>query len=373
MSLNIEGDLKSLCLAKRRAETENRVKKMTTPYRIGITGHRTLGDPATVQFVRLALHDRLSQAQREHAEGVIALSGLAEGSDTLFAETALALGIPLEAVIACEGFEEDFPPGSARQRYQHLLEQCQVVHRLPFHERSDDAYLAVGQWIVDHSDLLLAAWNGQSAAGKGGTGDVVAYAQQVGRPVVHIHTTEHTVKLLESTQRMMITNIEEYKLVVEDTARFSERRQIVTNTYITVNSAIAGLITFLIKDSRLVNWWLAVAILPLIGFGIVICSHWRRLITKYKQLVGLRLNVLREMEVEFPGSVQMYHREDALYPRDSQNKPIPGIGLNFSDLEIRLPSLFILLYIVMGLGLAIGTWLVTRGILPSPIAPVTKP
>ncbi len=169
---------------------------MTAPFRIGVTGHRTLGDQATVQFVTQAFRDLLSQAQQDHPAGVIALSGLAEGSDTLFAEVALALGIPLEAVIAYEGFDEDFSPGSARQRYQHLLEQCQAVHRLPFHERSDEAYLAVGEWIVDHSDLVLAAWNGQSAAGKGGTGDVVAYAQQLGRPVVHIHTTGHTIKPL---------------------------------------------------------------------------------------------------------------------------------------------------------------------------------
>jgi hypothetical protein len=348
---------------------------MTSPYRIGVTGHRTLGDQATVQFVTQAFHDLLLQAQREHPEGVIALSGLAEGSDTLFAEAALALGIPLEAVIAYEGFEEDFPTGSALQRYQHLLEQCQAVHRLPFHERSDDAYLAVGRWLVDNSDLVLAAWNGQSAAGKGGTGDVVAYAQQVGRPVVHIHTTKHITKLLEPANRMTNINFEEYKLFVEDAARFSERRQTITNIYITINGAIASLITFLVRDSGFVNWWLVVAILPLIGFGIVICSYWWQLIIKYKSLVGLRLNVLREMEMKLPGSVQMYHREDELYPRDpqNQNQPIPGRGLNFSDLEKRLPFLFIVLYVILGLALAVGTLLVTRGSLPSPIVLLTKP
>jgi hypothetical protein len=69
----------------------------------------------------------------------------------------------------------------------------------------------------------------------------------------------------------------------------------------------------------------------------------------------------------------MYHREDGLYPRDSQNKPIPGIALNFSDVEIRLPWLFIVLYVLLGLSLAVGTWLVTRGILHSPIVLPTKP
>lgn len=165
---------------------------------------------------------------------------------------------------------------------------------------------------------------------------------------------------------MTKTNFEEYRLFVEDTARFSERRQTITNTYITINGALASVITFLVKDSGLVNWWLVIAILPLIGFGIVICSYWGQLIIKYKSLVGLRLNVLREMEMKLPGSVQMYHLEDSLYPRDSQNQSIPGRGLNFSDLEKQLPRLFIVLYVILGLGLALGTWLVTRGILPSP-------
>ncbi|HAH00854.1 MAG TPA: hypothetical protein DCL75_18835, partial [Ktedonobacter sp.] len=68
-----------------------------------------------------------------------------------------------------------------------------------------------------------------------------------------------------------------------------------------------------------------------------------------------------------PGSVQMYHREDELYPRDPRDNIIQGRGLNFSDLESQLPQLFIFLYILLSLCLAVGTFLVTRGFLPSPI------
>ena len=126
---------------------------------------------------------------------------------------------------------------------------------------------------------------------------------------------------------------------------------------------ILGLITFLIRDGGLTNWWLVLALLPLTGFGIVICSYWRQLITKYKYLVGLRLEVLREMEMKFPDSMRMYHREDKLYPRNAQNQPIPGKGLNFSDLEVRLPYLFITLYFMLELGLTVGTLLVMTGVL----------
>jgi hypothetical protein len=41
---------------------------------------------------------------------------------------------------------------------------------------------------------------------------------------------------------------EEYKLFVEDTARFTERRQTVNNTYVAVNSIILSAIALLVKD-----------------------------------------------------------------------------------------------------------------------------
>lgn len=167
---------------------------MAKLYRIAVTGHRNLGDKATVQFVAQAFQNLLAQAKREHPNEVVALSGLAEGADTLFSEIALQLGVPVDAVIAYQGFIEDFAPGSARERYQKLLAQCQAVHQLPYPRRSDEAYLAVGHWLVAHCDLLVAAWNGRPAAGKGGTGDVVVYAKQQRRPVQHLHTIKHLIQ-----------------------------------------------------------------------------------------------------------------------------------------------------------------------------------
>ena len=55
-----------------------------TLYRIAVTGHRDLGDEKTVQFVQDTFHIILMQTQHNHPAGVVALSGLAEGSDTLF-------------------------------------------------------------------------------------------------------------------------------------------------------------------------------------------------------------------------------------------------------------------------------------------------
>ena len=65
---------------------------------------------------------------------------------------------------------------------------------LPSDDCSEDAYLAAGHWIVDHSDLAILVWDGYPAAGKGGTADIASYARLVGCPFIHVYTRLHTVK-----------------------------------------------------------------------------------------------------------------------------------------------------------------------------------
>lgn len=143
---------------------------------------------------------------------------------------------------------------------------------------------------------------------------------------------------------------EEYKLFVDDTARLSERRQTASNIYVAVNSLLLAAIGLLIKDLDARGLCTLLLPLPLITAGIAVSLWWRQLIRKYKKLVGLRIDTLREMEDEMPESVKMYHVEDKLYPRDEDGEVIPGKGLNFSDLEARLPMLFVVLYCIFGVG-----------------------
>ncbi|MHC4425876.1 MAG: RipA family octameric membrane protein [Planctomycetota bacterium] len=138
---------------------------------------------------------------------------------------------------------------------------------------------------------------------------------------------------------------EEYKLFVDDTARFTERRQTVANIYVPVNTLLLAAIGLLIKEG---SPWTLLLLLPLITAGIFVCLWWRQHTRKYKMLVGMRIRTLREMEDEMPESVKMYHVEDELYPRDKEGKMIRGEGLNFSDIESRLPMLFVVLYCLFG-------------------------
>jgi hypothetical protein len=161
-----------------------------------------------------------------------------------------------------------------------------------------------------------------------------------------------------------VNKFEEYKLFVQDTAKLSDRRQTVTNTYIAVNSLLLGATSFLIKDAANGQWWGLVLALPVMAGGSIVCRFWAQFMLKYKTLIGLRIDTLREMEdlPEMEGSVRMYHVEDAIYPRDEEGKMIPGEGLNFSDLEKRLPTLFLILYIIYAVGTVLallGIWVAT--------------
>jgi len=155
--------------------------------------------------------------------------------------------------------------------------------------------------------------------------------------------------------------LEEYKLFVEDTARLSERRQTAANTYVTVNGAVIGFITYLATGADLNNWWFSLAVLPIIIAGIMVCVFWRQSIQKYKALINLRFKVLREMEEKIDGSTMVFHREDELYPQHPADASQHNKGLNISDLESRLPQLFMTLYVILGLALFIATAISTGG------------
>jgi hypothetical protein len=165
--------------------------------RIGVTGHRVLED-GVKRWVARELDELFSYLAGlgSGAASLRAVSSLAAGADQLFAATALRCGIPLDVVLPFARFAEDFPEGSERDTYERLLSAAASTTCLPWDERSNGAYLAGGLWVADHCDLLIAVWNGKKAVGIGGTGDVVDYSRDAGKPCIHMQTTSLRVEVL---------------------------------------------------------------------------------------------------------------------------------------------------------------------------------
>jgi len=145
---------------------------------LGITGHRGL--PGDIeQWVRAALDD----AVRKHGSaGLVGVSCLADGPDSWFAESVLAAGGRVEAVVPASRYRNGLP-ASHRSTYDRLLQQATEVHSTGLTESDEQAHMSGGEILVGLSDRLLAVWDGEPARGYGGTADVVAYARRNGVPV----------------------------------------------------------------------------------------------------------------------------------------------------------------------------------------------
>lgn len=145
---------------------------------LGITGHQEISTEVEA-FVKARLRAEL-QAQAE----TLCVSSLAIGADQLFAQAALACALSLHVVVPCQHYEETFSSPQALAQYQHLLAQASSVETLDYDQPGSAAFLAAGQRVADLADKLVAVWNGKPARGEGGTADIVAYAQRLGKPVL---------------------------------------------------------------------------------------------------------------------------------------------------------------------------------------------
>jgi hypothetical protein len=159
--------------------------------RVGIVGHRQL-DSVEESFVARASEQILQQIRNQHAD-ILAVSAIAEGADTLFAEAAINLGLPLEVVRPFDGYRSDFVDESSRERYNRLHSSALREVQLNYSGRSDAAYEAAMAWVVQNSQLLVAAWDGRAAKGPGGTGHAVERAIRMNRDWIHLNTVDFSM------------------------------------------------------------------------------------------------------------------------------------------------------------------------------------
>jgi hypothetical protein len=124
---------------------------------------------------------------------VVAMSAIAAGADSIFAEAAISLGLPLEIVRPFDSYSADFDHHTERERYAALRAHARNEFRLQYRSRSLVAYEAAMEWVVLNSDLLVAVWDGQPAEGRGGTGQAITLATKLNRPWIHLNTCDFSI------------------------------------------------------------------------------------------------------------------------------------------------------------------------------------
>ena len=154
------------------------------PIIIGVTGHRTIREedrPA----IRAAVKTELEKLRAlcPHSP-LVMLNSLAEGADLLCADVAEELGFPIVAVLPRErvAYERDFSD-SARERFAHHCARAERVLVAPAAEKKAEEteernfqFRQAGIYVVEHSHVLLALWDGgEGAAAACGTAAAVDF------------------------------------------------------------------------------------------------------------------------------------------------------------------------------------------------------
>ena len=159
---------------------------------VGFTGHRQLRDP---EGVARAVATVLEELRGRGGAEWIALSSVAAGADLVFARTARRLGLGWEALLPLPpaDFRADFTP-EAWSGVETLLAEAEHVRVVSEGASREDAYLDCGMETVNQCDVLVAVWDGGDARGRGGTAEIVAYARELGRPLVIIDPSDLAVR-----------------------------------------------------------------------------------------------------------------------------------------------------------------------------------
>jgi hypothetical protein len=148
---------------------------------IGITGHR---DIVVTAKLKQGIKDFFINLR---AKEITLLSPLADGADRLVADiymnvfkekAHLIVPMPFNQ----ERYIEDFDDASKEE----FLEYLKIADEVFEVENTQGCnYKSIGVYVADTSDILLALWDGTFNAKSGGTGDIVAYAKEQAKEVVH--------------------------------------------------------------------------------------------------------------------------------------------------------------------------------------------
>ena len=158
-------------------------RENTIPITIGVTGHRAIREEDRETLYKAVTSELTLLREMYPNSPFVMLNSLAEGADQLCADAARELGIPVVAVLpmAAEVYEKDFSP-EGLVRFRDHCAHARQVFTAPFTEspagEPDRHFLfrQAGIYLVTHSHLLMALWDGGEGKDGCGTADVVDFS-----------------------------------------------------------------------------------------------------------------------------------------------------------------------------------------------------
>ena len=161
-------------------------------FTIAVTGHRDIANPENCSQAVANILGRVQNKARQTGNCLmVLLSPLAEGADRIvaheclkFPEFSLKCPLPLEI----NEYLKDFKTEGSKQEFMALLSFSNDTRILGKQASRVASYKQVGQYVVDHCDLLLAIWDGRPPANEAGTAAIVYYARSISKPLYWINS-----------------------------------------------------------------------------------------------------------------------------------------------------------------------------------------
>lgn len=160
----------------------------------GFTGHRPpklggYGKDATQKLynfahkvVRIHLDTEYGYS---HGQNNTAIIGMAQGWDMAVASVCVGLEIKYTAAVPYPGQELVWPDPDTRAWYKEILRQAErtVLVNQSTGGNAARALQLRNQWIVDHSEKIIALWDGEES---GGTYNCIKYAERQKVEVINV-------------------------------------------------------------------------------------------------------------------------------------------------------------------------------------------
>jgi hypothetical protein len=152
---------------------------------IAITGHRDMIETEELKGKVSILFENLLK----NTKTLTLLSPLADGADRFVAKIFLEkqskhnqLTLIVPQPFNSERYLQDFDEVST---LEFIKLRNQALKNFSVTPSTQSGYLDVGRYVVNHSDILLALWDGTINGKIGGTADVVDYAKKKHKEIVH--------------------------------------------------------------------------------------------------------------------------------------------------------------------------------------------
>jgi hypothetical protein len=168
---------------------------------IGITGHTNL-DPEQTEKLEQAINEAICHIEQQFAaEHYLTIySTLAAGADRLVARQLLSrkaarliaiLPLPQDEYIDVFGPSDDYRVDSQgaelRKELKYWLTHKAIeIIEMPSSPTRKSAYLKAGYYIAEHSDVLIAIWDGNEQEDDSNIAQIINRAEKLNKPICHI-------------------------------------------------------------------------------------------------------------------------------------------------------------------------------------------